>query len=106
MKNGHIEIVKLLIPRTDLSKISDPRIIDIAKEMDLPPHQASYIAFSALMKSYSIKEVDIETGKQFNVVLGSDGDICTVCCEVSILMNKFQMKKVRVGSGYFDAEFN
>ena len=32
-RNGHLEIVKLLIPRTDLTKITNEDILNIAKEI-------------------------------------------------------------------------
>ena len=106
MKRGHTEVVELLIPRTDLRTISDPRIIDIANGMDnLPPNQKSFIVFTMLMKTLSIKEINIETGKQFNVVLESSGDICDVCNNVSAFMNTFKIKKIHAGNGKFDVEF-
>lgn len=33
LQNGHIEIVKLLIMRCDISKITDQKILDIASEL-------------------------------------------------------------------------
>lgn len=106
IKCGHTEVVKLLIPRTDLRTISDPRIIDIASGMDnLSPDQKSFLVLTVLMKDLSIKEIDIEIGKRFNLILESGGDICDVCNKVSFAMNTFKIKKVHARSGKFDVEF-
>jgi len=71
-KNKYFDIVKLLIPKVDLSKITDPRIIAIANEMK-PLKKVSnvYDALDSLMNEYHLKSITVEKGKEFKLVFDS-----------------------------------
>lgn len=69
--NNHTDIVKLLLPHVDLSKINHARIKKIAKKLESKPLTGWFDALNSIMNEYHIKSIFIEKGKVCNVVFDS-----------------------------------
>ena len=66
----HIEIVKLLIPYTDMSKITDKKIISIYKKLSISEENVAD-KFNQLMQKNNIKGVFIDD--QGKIILIKNG---------------------------------
>lgn len=66
-RQKHMEIFEVLIPHSDLTKVTDKNILELVKKVVPQLPQNIWDAFTDLMKQYNVKSINIETGKQFSV---------------------------------------
>jgi len=74
---NRLDIVKLLMPKADISKImktNNPDLIGIAKELGLlkdDKTKSVHDALETLMKDYNLKSIYIENGKEYRIIFNS-----------------------------------
>lgn len=104
MSNNHIDVVKLLIPRIDLSTITNQKILDIAKEMELGKNIWDFII--EFMKKHQIKKIHYDKNKKFDVEFEPTGNILLVCNEFSKLAEKRNISTVLVDTYGIRVQFD